>query len=151
MSTLSNFLAPERVLKGALVNSRKRIFEVLGHLLDAPESIGSDQIYQKLLERERLGSTAIGNGVALPHARVDGIPLTRMAVVVLDEPISYDVPDSQAVDIFIGVIFPQAIKNIHLDFMSHLTGLLGSESYRDKLRQADSNEALYNLLTEMEA
>lgn len=151
MSALSNFIIPERALKGALINSRKRIFEVLGHLLDTPQEIGSDVIYQALLERERLGSTAIGHGTALPHARIDGVKLTRMAVIVLDLPIEYDTPDNQAVDIFVGVIFPKDVKDIHLDFMSHIAGLLRSETYRDKLREADSNEALYQLLTEVEA
>lgn len=150
MSTLSNFIIPERVVKGALINSRKRVFEVLGHLLDTPEEIGSDLIYQKLLARERLGSTAVGHGVALPHARVQGVSLTKMAIVLLNKPIEYDVPDNQEVDIFVGVIFPEDVKGIHLDFMAHVTELLRSESYRKKIREADSNEALYQILTETE-
>ncbi|MCF6764694.1 PTS sugar transporter subunit IIA [Thiotrichales bacterium 19S3-7] len=150
MSTLSNFIIPERVVKGALINSRKRVFEVLGHLLDIPEETGSDKIYQKLLGRERLGSTAVGYGVALPHARVEGVSLTKMAVIVLDKPIAYDAPDGDAIDIFIGVIFPEDVKDVHLDFMAHLTGLLRSESFRKKIRQADSNEVLYETLTATE-
>jgi PTS system nitrogen regulatory IIA component len=150
MSNLSNFIIPERVLKGALVKSRKRIFEVLAHLLDTPEAVTTNVIYQALFERERLGSTAIGKGVVIPHARVEGLSLTRMAVVILDEPLKYDTPDNQLVDIFIGVIFPKEVKDVHLSFMAHLTGLLRSENFRNQLREAESNERLYQLFSAQE-
>jgi PTS system nitrogen regulatory IIA component len=148
--SLSNFISPNRALKGPSIKSKKKMFEILSALLasDKETPISENIIYQKLYERERIGSTGIGKGVAIPHCRVQEVSLTRMAIIVLDEPIVYDAPDDQLVDIFLAVIFPEKVRDIHLKFLSKVAKFLRDENFRETLRAAENNKALFEILSD---
>lgn len=142
------FISQERTLNSASLSSQKRVFEVLSNLLqNNQEKVSSDLIYQKLFERERIGSTMIGQGIVIPHCRIDKLSITRLAIVTLTAPITYD-GNLQTADIFIAAIFPQDVQNIHILFMSRLVKFLKSQGKVDQIRQAASNEALYQAFTE---
>ena len=124
------------------------MFETLSFLLasDKETPISENIIYQKLYERERIGSTAIGRGVVIPHCRIPELSLTRMAIIVLNDPMEYDTPDNQLADIFLAVIFPENVKDIHLKFLSKVAKFLRDDRFREKLRETESNNDLYELL-----
>ena len=148
MAFLSPFISTDRILNNALLQSKKRIFEMLSDLLQVPDQgISAHCIYQKLFERERIGSTAIGQGVVIPHCRVEGINITQMAVITLLQAIDYGAADNQPVDIFIAAIFPEAVKDVHITFMAELIKLLKQPGVTEKIRQASSSHDLYHLLT----
>ena len=124
MNFLSSFISSQRVINKATLQSQKRIFEVLSQLLEDEDAhISADLIYQKLFERERIGSTAIGKEVAVPHCRVESLTMTRLAVLTLAEPIHYD-EGEQKVSIVIAAIFPQNINDAHIKFMAGLVKFL---------------------------
>lgn len=124
------------------------MFEVLSRILSP---VGDDQvsdnfIYQKLYARERIGSTGVGRGVVMPHCRVPNLSITRLAIIVLNEPIEYDTPDDLPADIFLGIIFPEDARDIHLKFLSNIAKMLRQDSFREKLRATQDNEQLYDFL-----
>ncbi|WP_116964045.1 PTS sugar transporter subunit IIA [Fastidiosibacter lacustris] len=145
MNFLSAFISPSRIINKASLQSQKRIFEVLSQLLQDEElNISSDLLYQKLFERERIGSTAIGKGVVVPHCRVDGLTITRLAVLTLNESIEYDTAE-QKVGVFIAVIFPKNVSDVHIQFIAELVKFLKSPGVLDSIHAASSNEELYQI------
>lgn len=148
---LSNFLSEENTLPCAALHSKKRIFESLSYLLagndnEAESDITSDHIYQSLYDRERIGSTAIGRGVVIPHCRTDKIKITRMAILVLRDSLEYDTPDDVPVDIFIALLFPKKARDIHLTFLSKLASLFKKDSFKEALRFATTKKELYSII-----
>jgi PTS system nitrogen regulatory IIA component len=148
VSTFSSFISPSRTLRGTNIKSKKKMFEVLSRILSP---VGDDQvsdnfIYQKLYARERIGSTGVGRGVVMPHCRVPNLSITRLAIIVLNEPIEYDTPDDLPADIFLGIIFPEDARDIHLKFLSNIAKMLRQDSFREKLRATQDNEQLYDFL-----
>ncbi|WP_440615616.1 PTS sugar transporter subunit IIA [Cysteiniphilum sp. 6C5] len=145
MNFLSSFISPQRVINKAALQSQKRVFEVLSQLLkDDDIDITADTIYQKLFERERIGNTAIGKEVAVPHCRIEGLTMTRLAVLTLEEVIEYGEEDRK-VSIVIAAIFPQNVNDVHIKFMAELVKFLKQEGVLEKIKAANSNEALYQL------
>jgi PTS system nitrogen regulatory IIA component len=143
MTFLSPFVSQQRILNKANLQSQKRVFEVLSNLLCSSE-ISNDLVYQKLFERERIGSTAIGKGVAVPHCRIAELSITKIAVLTLDQAIEYETPE-QAVDIFIAVLFPENVTDVHIKFMAELVRFLKTAGCLEQIRQAQNNEELYQL------
>ena len=147
MTLLSPFISIDRILNKSLLQSKKRIFEILGELLQLPDqAISAHFVYQKLFERERLGSTAIGQGIAIPHCRIQGITMTQMGVITLQKAIGYEAADNKPVDIFMAAIFPETVKDAHITFMAELVRLLKKQGMVEKIRQASSNQDLYHVL-----
>ncbi len=145
MSFLSSFISPQRVVNKVALQSQKRIFEVASQLLkDEGAGISADVIYQKLFERERIGSTAIGREVAVPHCRVDGLTMTRLAILTLAAPVVYGDEDRQ-VSIIIAAIFPQNVSDAHIRFMAELVRFLKQGGILDDIKSANSNEQLCQL------
>tara|TARA_R110002167_G_scaffold104461_1_gene269122 strand:- start:4 stop:468 length:465 start_codon:yes stop_codon:yes gene_type:complete len=147
MISLSSFITLERVLQGAHIKSKKRAIETLSQLLGNTdtEQATASHIYQSFYARERIGSTAMGHGVVMPHCRSDRVSITQVAVLTLNEPLAYDSPDSEPVDIFIGLVFPEHVKDVHLSFLSELAKMMRNQSFRAKVREAKDNESLYAL------
>jgi len=148
VSTFSSFISPSRTLRGTNIKSKKKMFEVLSRILSpvGDNQVSDNFIYQKLYARERIGSTGVGRGVVMPHCRVPNLSITRLAIIVLNEPIEYDTPDDHPADIFLGIIFPEDARDIHLKFLSNIAKMLRQDSFREKLRATQDNEQLYDFL-----
>jgi PTS system nitrogen regulatory IIA component len=128
-------------------SSKKRVIENISHLLAAnTEAISEDTIYQGLLERERLGSTGLGKGVAIPHARIPGISHTIAALITLETPISYDAPDNKPVDIIFGLLVPEDGNTNHLQNLSRLVTMFRDEEVCRSIRATTDSETMFNLL-----
>jgi PTS system nitrogen regulatory IIA component len=146
--TLSDLIKPRNVVCNVSVRSKKHCLEVLSELLatSSPE-IAREDIFAKLFERERLGSTGLGNGVAFPHCRSDGVTACNAALLKLAEPVEFDAPDDQYVDLVFGLILPEEITDGHRDMMAEITEVLNDDDVRRRLRAAnDSNDMLEALL-----
>ncbi len=116
--------------------SKKSILEKASVILSTTTGINKDILFKKLYEREKLGSTSVGNGVALPHARVEGIEHPFISVVILENAIDFDNVDDLDVDIVLCLIVPDKESDNHLELLASLSEVLDQISIRRTLRKA---------------
>lgn len=131
-------------------HSKKRVLEHAARLLSRGDSDLAVDIFERLLERERLGSTGLEGGVALPHARMPGIDESRGAFLTLDTPVDFDSVDGQPVDLVFALLVPEEATTEHLQLLAELARLFHDPALRDKLRQANAEQA-FDLLTRSSA
>jgi PTS system nitrogen regulatory IIA component len=122
--------------------SKKSVLEKLASILSGSTGIDTDIIFSKLYEREKLGSTSVGNGVALPHARLEGINVPFISVVVLEEAIDFDNIDNFDVDIIVCLIVPYDQTEDHLTLLASLSQILDNISNRKKMRDSRNSEQI---------
>ena len=148
----ANFLTTDRISSQSTAASKKRVLEELGGLLAAStEGLVKDRVFDKLLERERLGSTGLGQGIALPHARIKGVEDARGALVQLRSGIDFDALDDQPVDLVFGLLVPEEATQEHLDLLAKLATLFSDADFCDSLRNAENQEAaLANIMSRQE-
>lgn len=145
-----NILTPERMLCHVEVTSKKRIFEYFSRLLAQEENVelSSHDIFDSLLIRERLGSTAIGYGVAIPHARVAKCDVTLAAFLQLETGVDFGAIDKQPVDLLFALMVPENSTEEHLEILAKLAGMFQENGFRDKLRNTKSCQDKFKLLTQ---
>jgi PTS system nitrogen regulatory IIA component len=146
MNRLAAILPLAHVLVGVEVTSKKRAFEEAGLLFEDQHGLNRALVADSLFARERLGSTGLGHGVAIPHGRIKGLKSPMAAVFRLDNPIGFDAPDEQPVNLLIFLLVPEASTQKHLEILSEIAELLSDASLRDKLKGSDSAEALHQLI-----
>ncbi len=128
-------------------SSKKKVLENLSQKLAAnTTATTAEKIFQVLLERERLGSTGLGKGVAIPHARVPGLTHTIAAMLTLENPVAFESADSQPIDIAFGLLVPEEDTDHHLQHLSRLVALFRDPEICEKIRHADSSEDIFELL-----
>jgi len=127
--------------------SKKRVIENLSRMLAANTSAATaEKIFQVLLERERLGSTGLGKGVAIPHARVPDLTHTVAAMLTLETPVEFEAADGKPIDIAFGLLVPEDDTEHHLQHLSRLVTLFRDEEICSRIRQAPNAEAIFELL-----
>ena len=119
-----------------ICKTKKSILEKISDLLSRSSGVDRDDIFKKLYEREKLGSTSIGKGVAIPHARIEDIEYPFLSIIILDEPVEFDNIDSLDVDIIVSIIVPEKNYNDHLELLACLSSKLDDPFVRKELRQA---------------
>jgi len=143
---VNDILVPERTLAQVEGVSKKRVLEIISNLIAISQpNLSSRDIFESLVARERLGSTGLGHGVAIPHSRLEHLEQPLGALVVLSQPINFDTLDGEPVDIFFGLFVPKEGTQDHLELLSQLAELLSDESVRKKMRLANSDEQLYEI------
>jgi PTS system nitrogen regulatory IIA component len=144
---LEEIIKPDNVLCNAPARSKKHCLEILSELLVRSEPhIASEDIFERLIERERLGCTSLGRGVAFPHCRIDGLETIVAALIKLSEPIDFDSSDGEPVDIVFGLVVPREINESHQANICSIAELLSGKELRRKMRGADTSMQLYNSL-----
>jgi PTS system nitrogen regulatory IIA component len=145
---VAEFLSSNRVAVGVAVSSKKRALEEIARYLalGAPTVTQAD-ILASLSSREKLGSTALGHGVAIPHGRIAGISNTIGALIRLKHPVEYEAHDGRAVDLVFGLIVPQQATGDHLQHLKTIAETLSDERFCDQLRAAGDDLAAYALVT----
>lgn len=142
-----NLLEEERIRLGDHLTSKKKVLERLAALLTTEgRPPGSEQIYEKLLERERLGSTGMSHGIAIPHARIKGLRQPRSAFLRLDQPIDFDALDGQPVDLVFGLLVPEQATEEHLALLAELARLFANSQLCDQVRDARDAAEVRQLL-----
>ena len=144
---LEQIIKPDSVLCNAQARSKKHCLEILSKLLVRPvPEINSEDIFERLVERDRLGCTSLDQGVAFPHCRVEGLDTTIAALIRLSEPVDFDSPDGELVDLVFGLMVPEEINESHQANICSIADLLGDRSLRQKMRDATSSNELYDSL-----
>ena len=145
--SLSAFLTPERIVLDLETTSRKRLFEHIAELSSSGlDDVSESCILKKITERERLGSTGLGRGIAVPHGRIDNLMEPVITVVRLDSPIDYDAPDDQPVWLAVGLLVPVEANETHLKLLSLLVTRFQDDSFIDSMKQCRSTDQVAALL-----
>ena len=146
---IADILVPERVCLALDAASKKRVMEIASRLLmsGTAYTINPNVVFDGLNARERLGSTGLGFGVALPHARLDGIDAALGAFIQVSSGVDFDSPDRTRVDLVFALLVPEHSTNEHLQILSKLAELFNEETLRTHLRHASSVEEVFALLT----
>jgi nitrogen PTS system EIIA component len=147
MIRLETILTPGRSLVNVPGGSKKRALEQIANLIgrEVPE-LDTQAVYEALIAREKLGSTGFGNGIAIPHCRLQGCESPVSALLHLDAHIDFDAIDGAPVDLLFVLLVPQAATDAHLELLRQIASMLDRKDVRDKLRSASSNEALYQVV-----
>ena len=148
MNRLASILPAAQVLVDVDVTSKKRAFEEAGLLFESLHGLARALIADSLFARERLGSTGLGHGVAIPHGRIKGLKAPMAAVLQLRQPIGFDAPDEQPVRLLIFLLVPEAATQKHLEILSEIAELLGDTGLRERLKNAGSAEELHRLIAD---
>jgi nitrogen PTS system EIIA component len=148
MNRLAKFLPLENVVIDLSVTSKKRVFEQAGLIFENQNGIGRSIVTDNLFARERLGSTALGEGVAIPHGRIKGLKQPLAAFVRLDQPIPFESPDGQPVSLLIFLLVPEQATQQHLEILSEIAQLLSDREARERLHTEQNLEELHRLLTQ---
>jgi PTS system nitrogen regulatory IIA component len=141
------FIAGERVGSGLEIASKKRLLEVLAELLAShTPGLSPELVFERLLERERLGSTGLGHGIALPHARMKNVDQAIGAFVQLREGVDFDAIDDRPVDLAFAMLVPEAASEVHLQLLSQLAAMFDNSELRARLREAPNQQTILSLL-----
>ena len=147
MIRLETILTPGRSHVNVPGGSKKKTLETIANLIgrEVPD-LDTQAVFEALIAREKLGSTGFGNGIAIPHCRLQGCESPVSALLHLDAPIDFDAIDGAPVDLLFVLLVPQAATDAHLELLRQIASMLDRKEVRDKLRSADSNEALYQVV-----
>jgi PTS system nitrogen regulatory IIA component len=148
MNLIAKLLVPENVLLDLDASSKKRLFEQAGLLFENYHHIARGQVFDSLFAREKLGSTALGQGIAIPHGRIKGLREAVGALIHTHEPIPFDAPDGKPVDLIFVLLVPERATDLHLQILSELVQLFSDKLFRDRLLACVSASAAHQLITE---
>jgi PTS system nitrogen regulatory IIA component len=147
MNRLASILPPTQVLVQVEVTSKKRAFEEAGLLFEGLHGLSRAMVADSLFARERLGSTGLGHGVAIPHGRIKGLKSPMAAVFQLQQPIGFDAPDEQPVSLLIFLLVPEASTQKHLEILSEIAELLSDTALREKIKSCDDATELHRIVS----
>ena len=133
MTNLAKILPSSNVVLGLEVSSKKRAFEQAGLIFENNCGIARSTVSENLFARERLGSTGLGHGVAVPHGRIKGLKAPLAAFVRLQEPIPFESPDAQPVGLLIFLLIPDHVTQQHLEILSEIAEMFSDEAFRNVL------------------
>lgn len=145
---LRDLVSPDSVICDADINSRKKALEVLADLLAKhTNSDNSLEIFHQLTEREKLGSTSLGQGIALPHARTSLCDHAVGAFIKIKKGIDFDSPDHEPTDLLFALVVPEHYTDEHLEILANIASLFNEKNFCHNLRTADTDKELHNRLT----
>lgn len=146
---LSEIINVNRIKNDVNVLSKKRALEELSNLITQDQAqLSASNIFDSLISRERLGSTGVGYGIAIPHGRIKDCEKLTGAFIKLEQGVDFDAMDNQPVDILFALIVPEESTDEHLQVLALLASMFNDESFRQKLRQSKNEEEAYTLLTQ---
>ncbi len=145
MNQIAKLLPLENVVVGLEASSKKRAFEQAGLLFENHYGIARSSVYDALFAREKLGSTGLGQGIAIPHGRIKGLKEARGAFMRLAAPVQFDAPDGKPVDTVFVLLVPEAATEQHLQLLSELAQMFSDKKFRDALAVAPDAKATHDL------
>ncbi|MFT7339315.1 MAG: PTS system nitrogen regulatory IIA component [Marinobacter maritimus] len=146
--TIDNILAPELTLCKVPASSKKRALEFIAEQIrQHNDSLSESQIFNNLIARERLGSTGIGQGIAIPHCRLEGLKHVIGVLMTLEEAVEFDAIDNQPVDLVFALVVPKEATSEHLELLSQLAEKFNDRTFCDHIRQCEDADTLYQRMT----
>lgn len=136
MSLIAKLLPPENVVLDLEASSKKRVFEQAGLLFENNQGISRSDVFDSLFSRERLGSTGLGQGIAIPHGRIKGLTDASGAFLRLSTPVQFDAPDGRPVDMLFVLLVPENANEQHLQLLSELAQRFSDSSFREHVSKA---------------
>lgn len=150
MNLIAKLLPASNIVLDAEVSSKKRLFEQVGLLFENNQGIARSLVFDSLFAREKLGSTGLGQGVAIPHGRIKGIRDAVGAFLRLTTPVPFDAPDGKPVNLVFVLLVPERATDLHLQILSELAQLFSDRTMREDLLMAKSAEDAHRLIVEWE-
>lgn len=147
MSLISGILPAGNVLVGLDVASKKRAFEQVGELLEKTGQLSRSTIFDSLFAREKLGSTGLGEGIAIPHGRIKGLHEAVGALVKLQAPIPFDAPDGKPVALMFVLLVPEQATDMHLQILGELAQMFSDRTLREKMLSSEDAATLHQLVS----
>ena len=147
MNLIAKLLPPANILLDLDVTSKKRVFEQAGLLFENNQGIARSTVFDSLFARERLGSTGLGQGVAIPHGRIKGIKEAIGAFVRLSTPVPFDAPDGLPVSLAFVLLVPEQATERHLQILSELAQMFSDKALRDRLASDPDIASLHQHIT----
>lgn len=148
---IGDLLTQERIRFDVQSSSKKRLLELISkELARNSESLSEREVFESLCARERLGSTGLGNGVAIPHGRVKGSETVQASFIRLKKPLPFDAVDGKPVDLLFAMTVPEECNEDHLKLLAQVAELFADPDLLEKLRQAENSGALLQLLSSTE-
>ena len=147
MNLIAKLLPPANVVVGLEASSKKRAFEQAGLLFENNHGIGRSTVFDSLFAREKLGSTGLGQGIAIPHGRIKGLKDALGAFIRLAEPVPFDAPDGRPVSLLFVLLVPEQATEQHLQILSELAQMFSDRSFRDQLAAAVDAASIHDLFT----
>src|SRR5579859_1249222 len=150
MSLISRLLPVSSITLDLDVTSKKRVFEHVGLLFENALGIGRAQVFEALFARERLGSTGLGHGIAVPHGRIKGLREAAGAFVRTDSPIAFEAPDGNPVNLIFVLLVPEKATDLHLQILSELAQMFSDKEMRTQLVALPDAAAVQRLISQWE-
>ena len=147
MTLVSKLLNPAHVLLDLQVSSKKRLFEQVGLLFENHDGIGKSVVFDSLFAREKLGSTGLGQGVAIQHGRIKGLKEALGAFIRVAQPVPFDAPDGTPVSLVFVLLVPEKATEKHLQILSELAQMFCDKTLREAMMKAADAAALHELVT----
>ncbi len=148
---IADLLSPERIHFDVHSSSKKRLLELISkQLARNSDSLSQREIFESLCARERLGSTGLGKGVAIPHGRVKGSDTVEASFIRLKKPLPYDAIDGEPVDLLFAMTVPEQCNEDHLKLLAQLAELFSDSALLSKLREAENSGTMLELLSDTE-
>lgn len=151
MNLISQILPVENILLDAESASKKRVFERVSLLFENNCQIASGKVYESLFEREKLGSTGLGQGIAIPHGRIKNLRDAVAAFVKTDNPIPFDAPDGQPVNLIFVLLVPERATELHLQLLGELAQMFSDREFREKLQGSGNPDMIHQLFADWKA
>ena len=144
--TISALLSPGCIFIDTDISSKKRLLEFISNTVADKFGLPQSTIYGNLLDRERLGSTGLGNGFAIPHARLSNLDTTIGCFIRLDQPVKFEAPDNKPVDLVFTIIIPENATDEHLQILSTLAKIFSQSKICEAIRSAESNDEVARII-----
>jgi len=151
MNLIAKLLPLSNVVVDLDVGSKKRVFEQAGLLFENNHNVARSTVFDSLFAREKLGSTGLGQGVAIPHGRIKGLRDAIGALIRLKQPIPFDAPDGKPVNIVFVLLVPEKATDLHLQILSELAQMFSDPSFRKALATAGDAQQVHQMICEWQA
>jgi PTS system nitrogen regulatory IIA component len=147
MNLISKLLPPSNIVLDLEVSSKKRLFEQAGLIFENNQGLARSLVFDSLFARERLGSTGLGQGVAIPHGRIKGLREAVAAFVRLSNPVPFDSPDGKPVKLLFVLLVPEQATEQHLQILSELAQMFSDPDLRERLIQTEDAGGLHQIIS----
>ncbi|MFA7268791.1 MAG: PTS IIA-like nitrogen regulatory protein PtsN [Sterolibacterium sp.] len=145
MNLIAKLLSPANILLDLEASSKKRVFEQAGLLFENQQGIARSAVYDALFAREKLGSTGLGQGIAIPHGRINGLKEAVGGFLRLATPVQFDAPDGKPVSLAFVLLVPEAATERHLQILSELAQMFSDPGFREQLMRGADPLAVHSL------
>ena len=140
---LIEFIALDSIFVDVDVDSKKNLFKLISNFFAKDDFEESSKIIEKLSERERLGSTGVGNGIAIPHSKISIIKKTKVLFLKLKTAVDFSAPDKKDVDLVFVILAPKNCQSEHLLFLSSISSFVKNKNFVQKLRKLKNSKEIY--------